>query len=141
MNMKLDRKTLQEIIDLAQKERDTCKGYFVAAFGELMRGATRLHAMLARQEADSKAFFTSETCPKCGWYSLRHELTEEEKNRSKPSSTPCPFCGVESSRCEMIEGGYYVKCTSCDASTGTFRTPALALTAWMRRPNNLPQPK
>lgn len=138
MSMTLDRKTLQEIRDLAFAETEKCETKlplrniygFVAIFTDA------LDAMLARRDADEKRpYFTSETCPKCGLNSLHHDFTPEElKNQKLPNNTPCPFCGDESSEVQMQDGGYYVRCPLCAASTNIFKTPTLALTAWMRRP-------
>jgi transcription elongation factor Elf1 len=142
MSMTLDRKTLQEIRDAAMVQ---AMGYgeentlWCGMHGSLAKTADALDAMLARREMEAKqTHFTSETCPKCGINSLRHEFTKKE--RPAPSNTPCPFCGDETSHCELTCEGYYVKCPICGASTATFKTPAEALAAWRRKPD-LPQPK
>jgi hypothetical protein len=143
--MNLDRKTLQEIRDAAfafldktaRSERNPPNWPLLfEAHNTIAMAADSLDAMLARRDADEKRpYFTSETCPKCGCNSLHHDFTPEElKNQKLPNNTPCPFCGDESSEVQMQDGGYYVRCPLCAASTNIFKTPTLALTAWMRRP-------
>lgn len=49
-------------------------------------------------------------CPNCGGTGRDEAMTEEEL-------LPCPFCGSTAERAEADDGGSFIHCTRCDAST------------------------